>query len=144
MKLSMSSAALGAALAAAPLLVVRVGVVGPVEVPGMPAASSMVRGTFDGTLALGETADLYTVPPGYWLVLTSVHLSGAWDTAYDCSLYELQPGGGTISIHGGQGFYQGSVPVPVALGPGSVMRLERFASNSGPEGVEWVGYLERR
>jgi hypothetical protein len=132
----------GAVLAAAPLLVVRVGVVGPVEVPGMPAAESMVRGAYKATPgAFGVPIDLYMVPSDRWLVLTDIQFGNGGTNEH--TLIEAGPAS-TSLIHVPAVSGVSDPMVPVSLAPGSVFQVERVNSNTGNTQLSWVGYLERR
>ena len=122
MRLSLPSAALGAALAAAPFLVVRVGVVGPVTVPGMPLAADLV--TIDTVGISGQTTPLsvYTVPSGRMLVITgasipqvvtnTVWLGESVQGVVDHKL-DLSTLTGRLSNSDGVAAYSGGSPFPM-------------------------------
>lgn len=152
MKLSLPSAAAGAVLASASLLVVRVAVEGPVDVPGLPRAPDIVNiAVVGGTIPTGNDAVIYSVPSDKWLVITGCSLPYSSQHRHRVS----QSVGGVLvpkfSLQGlrvYEGFSSSQAaspvsPLPAAFEPGSdvVMTYVGSSTPSVPE-FYFSGYLE--
>jgi hypothetical protein len=130
MKLSAPSLLVGAVAVALPAYVLRVAVVNPVRVVGVPSAEEMVRGSWSGGSGVPLTAPILTVPLDRRLVIVSVVDAGGF---YNVSYQEVETNGSVNPI---------SISVlPVALQPGSQFVITTLGSTNG-FGLSWSGYYE--
>jgi hypothetical protein len=146
MKLSLSSLALGAAIAAVPTVLVRIAVVGPVHVAGVPLAKDIVNINF-ATLPTPQPGSgkvtAYVVPSGRRLVLTGC-TPNATGMLYSSRGQQHSPLLDLWALRT-QGSYEfdiefaGLSPFPVVVGEGSTLTIEWAPLSAS---MTLTGYLE--
>jgi hypothetical protein len=148
MKLSLPSVAIGVAIAAVPTVLIRIAVVGPVHIAGVPTAEDIVNihlGMIAQPPSGQPRALLYTVPNNRWLVLTGCS-PRAGGTLYETRGSNAEPMldlGSLVYSQGGSGpdpiVYAGGSPFPLAFAPGSKVEIDNW---SPMPAVTLTGYLE--